>query len=89
TTLDTVGDVEIANGGTGSVITGDDARVEIKGDMTVDGANSTGSKIIGEDAIVRQQGNLYVSGGAHGIDAEGKGTVISNKGNITVVDDSS
>ncbi len=88
TTLDTVGDVEIANGGTGSVITGDDARVENKGDMTVDGANSTGSKIIGEDAIVRQQGDLYVSGGAHGIDAEGKGTVISNKGNITVVDDS-
>ncbi|HBE6258643.1 TPA: autotransporter adhesin BigA [Escherichia coli] len=89
TTLNTVGDVEITNGGTGSVITGDDARIEIKGDMTVDGANSTGSKIIGEDAIVRQQGDLYVSGGAHGIDAEGKGTLVSNKGNVTVVDDTS
>ena len=88
-TLNTAGDAEITNGGTGSLIEGNDAQVDNKGKMTVDGKNSTGSKIIGDNATVKQEGDLYVSSGAHGIEIVGKEMIVSNKGNITVVDENS
>lgn len=46
-------------------------------------------EIVGDGATIKQEGDLYVSGGAHGIDVDGNDTFVSNKGNITVIEDNS
>ncbi|HDC2124253.1 TPA: autotransporter adhesin BigA [Salmonella enterica] len=77
------GDSTITNGGAGTRIDGDGARIANNGAMTVDGVDSRGVQITGDDAAVNMTSQVTVTNGAVGVEITGDDAQVINKNNIT------
>ncbi|EBP4525009.1 autotransporter domain-containing protein [Salmonella enterica] len=77
------GDSTISNGGAGTRIDGDGARIANNGAMTVDGEDSRGVQITGDDAAVNMTSQVTVTNGAVGVEITGDNAQVINKNNIT------